>query len=158
MKDRKNWSNWDSSEGKGSQGETKQRFCRSKKSFFSDVIFTKRTSNIIRRKRNYSLFMNCGVLFVAELNNQLFHLSLWKNKRLTEIKFGCYLIEPFPATLHNDFDVFLHTVVFAHKNSNAVLPITLEQCCGTRFMSGNSKNKQMQARETDLLDKLRECI
>ena len=59
--------------------------------------------------------------------------------------FYCYLYEPFPATLDNDFNVLLDTVVFAHENGNAVLPVTLEQCWAERLMSEKVKSKTIQA-------------
>ena len=59
-----------------------------------------------------------------------------------------YLVEPFPATLHDDFNVFFDTVVFAHENSNTVLPVTLEQCWAAQLMSRNAKTEQMQAAVT----------
>ena len=74
-----------------------------------------------------------------------------------EITFGCYLVEPFPATLHNDFDVFLHTVVFAHKNSNAIFPIPLEQCWTAWWMRENTHIViKYRQQGSNLLDKLHE--
>ncbi len=72
--------------------------------------------------------------------------------------FYCYLDEPFPATLDNDFNVLLDTVVFAHENGNAVLPVTLEQCWAERLMSEKAKSKQFRQNRTNLLDIFHERI
>ena len=55
-------------------------------------------------------------------------IELTTSKNVTFLTFHAHLIQPFSATLYNDLNIFFDSMVFAHKNSNAILPIPLEQC------------------------------
>lgn len=73
------------------------------------------------------------------------------------VAFHAHLIQPFSTTLYNDLNIFFDTMVFAHKNSNAIFPIPLEQCWTAWWMRENTHIViKYRQQGSNLLDKLHE--